>query len=134
MNHRVLVIDDEPSVRSALERTLRHLGYDVLSAGGPDSAYEILAHDRFDAILLDIRMPFVSGDTLFLAIIRRWPELRDRIVLMSGDPENASVGWSQELKQRPFLSKPFTFDSLTRAIVSVLPGAAARPRISNGPA
>jgi two-component system, OmpR family, response regulator MprA len=133
MTWRVLVIDDEPAVRHALERSLRYFGYEVASAAGGDSAYEILQHDRFDVILLDIRMPLMSGDTLFLAIIRRWPELLDRIILMSGDPENAPEGWSPELKSRPFLAKPFTLETLRRSLESVIePPNQLRPKFGNG--
>lgn len=120
MTWRVLVIDDEPAVRHALERSLRYFGYEVVSAAGGDSAYEILQHDRFDIVLLDIRMPLMSGDTLFVAITRRWPELRERVILMTGDPENAMEGWSAELKNRPLLAKPFTLDTLTSCLASVL--------------
>lgn len=120
MTWRVLVIDDEPAVRHALERSLRYFGYAVVSAAGGDSAYEILQHDRFDIVLLDIRMPFMSGDTLFLAITRRWPELRERVILMTGDAEYVMEGWSAELKNRPLLAKPFTLDTLTRCLASVL--------------
>jgi CheY-like chemotaxis protein len=131
MTWRVLVIDDEPAVRHALERALRYFGYDVVSAAGGDSAYELLQHDHFDVLLLDIRMPLMSGDTLFLAIIRRWPQLRDRIILMSGDPENAMEGWSPELRARPFLAKPFTLDTLQQSLRAVL-DPVARHKFGNG--
>jgi len=132
MKLRILVVDDEPSVRRALERSLRHFGHEVVSAAGGDSAYAILAHDRFDAILLDLRMPLMSGDTLCLAIIRRWPELRGRIILMSGDPDPMMEHWPPELKTLPFLAKPFTFETLKSALFSVIP--AVRPKIGNGSA
>jgi DNA-binding NtrC family response regulator len=133
MSWRVLIIDDEPAVRHALERALRYFGYEVVSAAGGDSAYEILQHDTFDVVLLDIRMPLMSGDTLFLAIIRRWPELRNRTILMSGDPVNSSEGWSAELKARPFLAKPFTLDTLRQALESVIESLSRqRPRFGNG--
>jgi CheY-like chemotaxis protein len=133
MSWKVLIIDDEPAVRNALERALRYFGYQVVTAAGGDSAYEILQHDRFDLILLDIRMPLMAGDTLFLAIIRRWPELRERTILMSGDAENIPEGWSPELKSRPFLAKPFTLETLRQCLESVLePLARPRPRFGNG--
>jgi DNA-binding NtrC family response regulator len=132
MTYRVLIVDDEPAVRRALERALRHFGYEAVSAGGGDSAYEVLAHDRFDAILLDIRMPLMSGDTLFVAIVRRWPELKDRIILMSGDAESASRDWSEELKSRPLLDKPFNFETLHQTIRAVLPDESARSRPKRG--
>lgn len=135
MTCRVLIIDDEPAVRTALERTLRYFGYAVVTAAGGDSAYEILGHETFDAVLLDIRMPLMSGDTLFLAISRRWPELSNRIILMSGDPEGAAACWPPELKNRPFLAKPFTMETLRRAITGVIPEVPQIvPRRRNGPA
>lgn len=133
MSGRVLIIDDEPAVRHALERALRYFGYEVVSAASGDSAYEILQHDTFDVLLLDIRMPLMSGDTLFLAIIRRWPELQKRTILMSGDPDNSWEGWSAELRARPFLAKPFTLDRLRQALESVIePHSRQRPRLGNG--
>lgn len=133
MMPRVLLIDDEPAVRGALQRALRYFGYEVVSAAGGDSAYEILQHDTFDVVLLDIRMPLMSGDTLFLAIIRRWPELRERIILMSGDPENVVEGWSDELKSQPLLGKPFTLETLRRSLDRVLHSRLQqRPKFGNG--
>lgn len=133
MTYRILIVDDEPAVRRALERTLRHFGYQAVSAGGGDSAYEILAHDQFDVILLDVQMPLMAGDTLFLAIVRRWPELRNRIILMSGDAESAARGWSAELKSRPLLDKPFDFETLHRTIRTVLEASAqSPPQLGNG--
>jgi two-component system response regulator MprA len=133
MTWRVLVIDDEPAVRHALERALRYFEYEVVSAAGGDSAYEILQHDRFDVVLLDIRMPLMSGDTLFLAMVRRWPELQERIILMSGDPESVAEGWSSELRARPFLAKPFTLDTLQQSLRAVVdPLARPRPNFGSG--
>jgi two-component system, NarL family, sensor histidine kinase EvgS len=133
MSGRVLIIDDEPAVRSALERSLRYFGYEVVSASGGDSAYEILQHDSFDAVMLDIHMPLMSGDALFLAIVRRWPQLRGRVILMSGDPENAMAKWSEELRCCPFLAKPFTLENLRQLVHDVIvPRPEARPRMGNG--
>jgi DNA-binding NtrC family response regulator len=133
MTYRVLIVDDDPSVRNALERTIRYFGYSVMCAAGGDSAYELLGHERFDVVLLDIRMPLMSGDTLFLAIVRRWPELRQRIVLMSGDPENSAAGWSAELKSCPFLAKPFTMETLRRILTQVIENdIQIHPRRGNG--
>ena len=135
MTYRILIVDDEPALRRALERALRHFGYEAVSAGGGDSAYEILAHEQFDVILLDVRMPLMAGDTLFLALVRRWPELRNRIILMSGDAESAARDWSAELKSRPLLDKPFDFETLHRTIRAVLEESAQpRPKLGNGQA
>ncbi len=121
MTWRVLVVDDEPQLRSSLERALRRVGYEVLSAAGSDSAYAILSQSKVDVLLLDLRMPQVSGETLFLAVIRRWPALIGRVILMSGDPYAMQVDWPPELQACPFLVKPFGLDELYSVIGKVLP-------------
>ena len=59
-------------------------------------------------MLLDLRLPQMAGDTFFLAIIRRWPRLLGRVILMSGDPPSEQLDWPAELVGCPILSKPFT--------------------------
>lgn len=120
MSARVLLIDDEPSIRHAVGRALRWCGYEVLVASGADSAYELLAETVVDLVLLDVRMPQVTGDTLYLALVRRWPRLRGRIAFMSGDPEHCRDDWPAELRACPMLAKPFALKELAGLIDSML--------------
>src|SRR2546428_14031559 len=83
----VLIVDDEAGLRRVLERFLEHHGYRVLSAGTAESAYEILAAEAADALLLDIHLPTMSGLALYLAIIHRWPALEAHNAIMTGDAE-----------------------------------------------
>lgn len=130
---RVLVVDDEPAIRHALERALRRRGFEVVSASGGDSAYTLLSETPIDLVLLDVRMPQVSGDALFLAIVRRWPHLRDRVILMSGHPYAVEEDWPAELRHCPLLAKPFNLDLLFQTIDSVLRATAVEPpRRHNG--
>ena len=50
-------------------------------------------------MLLDLRLPQMSGDTFFLAILRRWPRLPGRVILMSGDPWPLRPDWPDELRR-----------------------------------
>jgi two-component system response regulator PrrA len=127
MMPRVLVIDDEPVIRRTLERVLRPAGFDVVTAGDPDSAYAILADGPVDAVLLDLNMPRLSGVELFIAIVRRWPELQDRVVLISGDLDFGRERWPAEVRACPTLAKPFALDELYATLERVL--AAQRPRL-----
>src|SRR5258707_8079185 len=83
----VLIVDDEAGLRRVLERYLERQGYRVLSAGAAESAYEILANEEADALLLDIHLPTMSGLALYLAIIHRWPALEGHIAIITGDAE-----------------------------------------------
>ena len=124
MTARILVIDDEPSLRRTLERALSSQ-YEVVSVADPHSAYEMLGESSFDLVLLDLRLPQMPGDTFFLAIVRRWPRLLGRVILMSGDPWSQQSGGPAELVGCPILHKPFSLSTLVKTVGEVL--AAAEP-------
>jgi DNA-binding NtrC family response regulator len=127
VTRRILVVDDEPALRRTLERALTSLGYEVSSVADPDSAYQILAESNFDLVLLDLRLPKMAGDTLYLAIVRHWPRLLGRVILMSGDIHGPERDWPAELVHCPILHKPFSLDTLGRIVSRVL--AAAEPSV-----
>ena len=131
MSARVLIIDDELALRQALERALKSFGYDVATAGDPQSAYILLTEGVFDAVLLDLRLKQAMGDALYLAIVHQWPYLRGRVVLMSGDPWSAQDTWPPELLACPVLVKPFTLDHLAGLVARV---ASSGMRKKNGSA
>jgi DNA-binding NtrC family response regulator len=120
---RILIVDDEPALRRTLERALTSYHYEVVSVADPHSAYQMLSETIFDLVLLDLRLPQIGGDTLFLAIIRQWPRMRDRVVLMSGDPWSEQMGWPKELISCPILAKPFSLDALSQTVSAVLAAA-----------
>ena len=135
MSPRVLVIDDEPAIRRTLERALRALGCDVLTAADADLAYGHLHEIDVDLVLLDLHLPQMSGDTLFVALTRRWPHLATRIVLMTGDTYAEKDHWPSELLSRPLLIKPFTLEMLRVTIFQALAEPPSeKQRASNWPA
>jgi two-component system, OmpR family, KDP operon response regulator KdpE len=120
---RILIVDDEPALRRTLERALKSNAYDVVSVADPHSAYQLLGESGFDLVLLDLRLPQMQGDTFFLAIVRRWPRLLGRVILMSGDPSPQQPEWPAELADCPVLHKPFSLDTLVKTIGEVLASA-----------
>ncbi|MBA3319419.1 MAG: response regulator [Gemmatimonadales bacterium] len=120
MTARILVVDDEPALRRTLERALRNLGYDVVSVGDPQLVYELLDAADYDLVMLDIHLPQMSGDTLAIALLRRWPKLAGRILLMTGDPWALRANWPEELRECPLLVKPFTLDALGSMVHTAL--------------
>lgn len=135
MKPRILVVDDEPALRRTLERALRGIGCEVISAADAHVAYELLQGTDVDLVLLDLHLPTMSGDTFFLALIRRWPRLVDRIVLMTGDTFAEQDHWPEELRRSPMLLKPFTLETLRSTVLAALdrPSSGSK-RASNGPA
>jgi DNA-binding response OmpR family regulator len=130
---RILVVDDEPALRRTLERALGSMGYDVVSVGDPHLVYELLDAADYDLVVLDIHLPQMTGDTLAIALLRRWPRLAGRVLLMTGDPWALRADWPEELRRCPMLVKPFTLDGLGALVRNTLAAAAPQPqRKSNG--
>jgi DNA-binding response OmpR family regulator len=129
---RILVVDDEPALRRTLERALTSHHYEVVSVADPNSAYQMLSETSFDLILLDLRLPQISGDTLYLAIVRQWPRLRDRVILMSGDLWSEQMDLPKELLSCPVLAKPFSLETLTKTVCAVLAAADTPPDLLKG--
>lgn len=120
MTARVLVVDDEVALCQTLERALRSFGYEVTTATGPESARLLLAEGTFDALLLDLRLKQTMGDAFYLALVHEWPYLRNRVILMSGDPWSSQDTWPPELLACPVLAKPFTLQSLASVLGQVV--------------
>lgn len=116
----VLVVDDEAPLRRILERLLTRDGYRVVSAGDGETAYQMLASEQADAILLDINLPAMSGLALYLAIINRWPALEGRIALMSGDADTEDVAAWIEHHHCVVLRKPFDVKDVARWVSDVI--------------
>jgi CheY-like chemotaxis protein len=109
---RVLIVDDEPAIRHAVEAVLADEGFVVATA--PDGAAALAALDtaRPDAILLDLRMPVMDGYA-FLAAYRARPEPRAAVIVCSTASNAAgAVG----LGAAGYLRKPFDIDELIEMI------------------
>lgn len=108
MSRTMLIVDDDASLRGALESVFVPMGYRVLTAASGDAAYALLAAEPADAVLLDVRLPGMSGLALYLAIVHRWPELEGRIAFMTGDADAPDVRPWLERGRYTTIRKPFT--------------------------
>ena len=108
----ILVVEDDASLRAALDSVLSSQGYRVLTTGAPESAYALLAVQSVDAVLLDVRLPTMSGLALSLAIAHRWPALRDRIAFMTADADAPDVRQWLRAHRCTVFPKPFRFEQL----------------------
>lgn len=121
MPKRVLVADDEPTIRSLLTEILDELGYVSLSAQSGTEALTILRHERPDALLLDMMMPDVNGWAV-LDACRRDPATSGMpIVVLSTviSPEEA-----RRLGADGCLTKPFDIDELAFLLDRLLDNSA----------
>jgi two-component system response regulator MprA len=115
---RVLVVDDEPPVRTALERALRLAGYDVALAGGGEQALREVAAAAPDAIVLDVLMPGVDG----LEVCRRIRSAGDTtpiLMLTARDAVSDRVA-GLDAGADDYLVKPFALDELLARLRALL--------------
>lgn len=73
--YAILIVDDEPNLRTTLSLILQRDGYIVTTAGDADEAHHKLKENQFDLVFLDIKMPKKSGLTLLTEIKQLFPEL-----------------------------------------------------------
>src|SRR6188472_3464387 len=107
---RVLVVDDEPSLRDMLRIVLTRDGYEVLTADGGRAALEILQRERVDLLLSDIRMSDVSGvEVLKAAKLLH----RDVVVfMMTAFASTDTAVETMRLGAVDYFTKPFSMDEL----------------------
>jgi two-component system, OmpR family, response regulator len=107
---RVLVVDDEPAVRGALERALRLDAYDVALAADGREALDLLAAVQHDVVVLDLSMPHVDG----LEVCRRLRAVGDRTPVLMLTARDAVDDRVQGLDTGAddYLVKPFSFVEL----------------------
>ncbi len=112
---KVLVVDDDPTVRKLLERFLGPLGHSVVVAQDGNEAVETLcdASTPFDAVILDLVMPSMDGWATFRAM--RAYRRRLPVVIISGFDALGVAGLLTDSRVT-FLQKPFLRDQLVAAL------------------
>jgi serine/threonine-protein kinase len=107
---RVLLVDDQPELRRLFQRALTKSGYEVVTAENGRMAVELVAVDRFDAVISDVRMPDMGGVELLQALHAEDPDLP--VLLVSGSPDLATALKAVEFGAFEYLTKPVSFDKL----------------------
>ncbi|MDX8408619.1 MAG: response regulator [Mariprofundales bacterium] len=126
MSKKLMIIDDEPEVRSVLgefsELYCQDKGVDcdIVLHGNPVEALFGLTGDGDDymAILLDIRMPKMGGDDIFRAILAMDASMADRVLFVTGFAKDVEACYPE--RDLNVLLKPFTFQAFAQAMDRVL--------------
>jgi CheY-like chemotaxis protein len=109
----ILVIEDEPSVIAFLRAALERKGYSVASAASGAEGLDRLSNGRYAGVISDIRMPgAVNGAEVHAWIQKNKPELKSRIILISGDTANTETQALLARSGTPCIEKPFRVQQL----------------------
>ena len=107
---RVLIVDDEKSMRDLLSIALEKAGYDVTPADGGEAAIEAIRKDSFEAIITDLRMPKVDGLQVLRAARDLSPETAVIVVTAVATTETAVE--AMKLGAYDYITKPFKLDEV----------------------
>jgi CheY-like chemotaxis protein len=109
---RVLIVDDDAMVLSALRRRLRRRYDTVTVLGGVEALARLSEDPGFDSIVCDLMMPEVDGKSFYDAIQKDHPQLADRIVFMSGGAFTPRLRRFAAAVPNPVLQKPVSREDL----------------------
>ena len=116
----ILVIDDEVSIQKFLRQSLSIGGRTVDLAANSEQSLELLKTKHYDAILMDLRMPGISGITLYTEIISKHPEMKGRIVVITGDALGVDVKAFIAEHNLDVMAKPFDQATVQQMIERIL--------------
>ena len=117
---RVLIADDEDSMRTLVARAIAMDGHDTVTAEDGAEALEILNREdgAFDLLLTDIQMPVMDGIALALAAARDFPDLT--ILLMTGFADQRERAHGLDALVHDVIAKPFSIEQIKGAVREAL--------------
>jgi CheY-like chemotaxis protein len=128
---RILLVEDDPRVRTATVDALEDLDYEPVACGGGAEAIQLFNEQEFDLVITDVIMPEMTGPELIRYLKRTSP--RDFAVLFVTG--YVGEGESDDLRGHELLRKPFTVGALASAVNAALARTASEPpRTSAGAA
>jgi CheY-like chemotaxis protein len=124
---RVLIVDDEDSIRSLVARAIAMDGHETVTAADGAVALEIIGNEQgvFDLLLTDIQMPVMDGIALALTAARDFPELT--ILLMTGFADQRERASGLNAIAHDVITKPFSAAGIRTAVADALAARGARP-------
>jgi len=117
---RVLIADDEDSMRSLVARAIAMDGHDIVTAQDGAEALDILTREQgaFDLLLTDIQMPIMDGIALALSAARDFPGLT--ILLMTGFADQRERASNLNAIAHDVITKPFSVADIRAAVAGAL--------------
>jgi DNA-binding response OmpR family regulator len=112
----LLIVNDEPLIRDLLRKYLESERYTVDLAQDAQEAWRKLADMEYDCILLDLKMPGMSGQQLYELMEDSRSDLTSKIIFITGDTMSPETRDFLSRTGNPSLSKPFRLDELLREV------------------
>lgn len=122
---RILIADDEESMRLLVARAIAMDGHEIVTAEDGAEALDILNRDNgaFDLLLTDIKMPVMDGIALALAVARDFPRLT--VLMMTGFADQRERASGLEAIVHDVITKPFAVADIRTAVADALASRAS---------
>lgn len=103
---KLLIVDDERTVRLLLAKILSCADYAVDLSEHGKHALQMLHRNSYDLIITDVNMPEMDGISFYRAIKEDLPELKDRVLFLTGNPTDETMSFFKENNCK-YMTKPF---------------------------
>ena len=110
MSARILIVDDEPTMRQLLRTHLKRQNYEILEAGAAEEGLSIVKENDLDLVITDVKLGGMTGVELLSQIKRIYPDLP--VIVMTGMPEIQDAVESMKIGAVDYVSKPFRIEQL----------------------
>lgn len=119
-NKRALVVDDEPMVLEVCKAALEQVGFCVDAVQSGEDALKQLTKASYDLLVSDVRMPGMGGIQFLEQVVRVYPEILERTILITGDAANSVTSAFLDRTPVTVLEKPFDLAELQRLAKSIV--------------
>jgi CheY-like chemotaxis protein len=117
---RILIAEDEPDIRDLVAFTLRFAGHEVTPTSNGEEAFQQASVVMPDLILMDVRMPKMTGYEACRAM-KADPALKDiPVVFLSAKGQDTEIQTGMEVGAEEYLLKPFAPDQLSQRVKEIL--------------
>ncbi len=117
---RILVAEDEKDIRELIAFTLRFAGFDVLLASNGVEAVEVAEAERPDLVILDVRMPRMSGYEVCRRLKENPQTASMPVVFLSAKGQDSEIQQGLESGAEEYILKPFAPDELIQQVRDIL--------------
>ena len=115
---RILVVEDDDTIRGVVSKMLGRLGYEVSSADSAESGFALFLRNKFDLVITDFSMSGMNGINLAYSIKEKSPSTQ--VVLMTGDEKEVVLSKIRDTAVDQALFKPFTLTEMDVTVQGLL--------------
>lgn len=122
MTKRILIADDEPSIRQLVAFTLRRRGYTIVEAEDGATALDLIRRESPDLVVLDVMMPGMSGIAVVQEMMSDAATAEIPVILLSAKGQGVEIEEGLASGARLYLVKPFSPRELAERVAEVIAG------------